>query len=220
MRLVVLASGRGSNLRAILDAIDAGRLDARVAGVFSDKPEAPALGLARAAGIHAAALEPRDFPTRAAFDDAMFARVAAFVPDLVVLAGYMRIIAPTVLSPWVGRMLNIHPSLLPEHPGLDTHRRALAAGDTRHGASVHYVTAELDGGPVLAQVSMAIEPGDTPVSLAQRLLPLEHRLYVAALALVGSGRLALRKGIVELDGRPLERPIQHDGQSSFIDVPA
>lgn len=220
MRLVVLASGRGSNLQAILDAIDAGALAARVVGVLSDKAEAPALAIARAAGIDAAAVEPRDFPTRTAFDDALFARVAALEPDLVVLAGYMRIITPVALAPWSGRMVNIHPSLLPRHPGLDTHRNALAAGDARHGASVHYVTAELDGGPVVTQVSIAIEPGDTPTTLARQLLPLEHRLYVATLALIAGGRLAWRGEAVELDGRPLDRPLHHDGQSAFIHTPA
>ena len=220
MRLVVLASGRGSNLQAILDAIDAGALAARVVGVLSDKAEAPALAIARAAGIDAAAVEPRDFPTRTTFDDALFARVAALEPDLVVLAGYMRIITPVALAPWSGRMVNIHPSLLPRHPGLDTHRNALAAGDARHGASVHYVTAELDGGPVVTQVSIAIEPGDTPTTLARQLLPLEHRLYVATLALIAGGRLAWRGEAVELDGRPLDRPLHHDGQSAFIDAPA
>lgn len=217
MRLVVLASGRGSNLRAIIDAIDTGELDASVSGVFSDKPTAPALAIGRAADIETSALDPRAYPTRAAFDDALFDRVSAMAPDLVVLAGYMRIISEAALAPWVGRMVNIHPSLLPDHPGLDTHRRALEAGDARHGASVHYVTPTLDGGPVLAQTSITIGADDTPTSLARRLLPLEHRLYVATLVLMSGGKLCWRDGGAQLDGHPLTHPLQHDGQSAFID---
>ncbi len=219
-RLVALASGRGSNLRAILDASRRGDLPVEVVGVLSDKAEAPALAIARAEGIGAEVLDPRTYPTRAAFDEALFARIAAFAPDLVVLAGYMRIIDAAALAPWVGRVLNIHPSLLPKYPGLHTHRRAIEAGDREHGASVHYVTAELDGGPVIAQSRLAIEAGDTPETLAERLLPLEHRLYVGVIALAASGRLDWHDGMPRLDGKPLAEPLRHDGQSTFIDLPA
>ena len=220
LRLVVLASGRGSNLRAILEARRRGELQADVVGVLSDKAGAPALAIAREAGIATAALDPRAFADRAAFDAALFARVAGFAPDLVVLAGYMRILDAAALSPWIGRLLNIHPSLLPKYPGLHTHRRALEAGDREHGASVHFVTAELDGGPVIARTRIAVEADDTAETLAARLLPLEHRLYVDVLALAASARLGWRDGRPMLDGRPLTTPLCHDGQSSFIDARA
>ncbi len=219
-RLVILASGRGSNLRAILDARRRGELPVEVVGVLSDKAEAAALTIARAEGIAAEALDPRAFPTRVAFDQTLFARIAAFAPDLVVLAGYLRIIDTATLAPWIGRVLNIHPSLLPRHPGLHTHRRALECGEREHGASVHYVTAELDGGPVVAQVSLAIGADDDAATLATRLLPLEHRLYVAVIALVAAGRLRWHDGAPRLDGVALAAPLQHDGQSSFIGLRA
>lgn len=217
MRLVVLASGRGSNLRAILEAKRRGEADVDVAAVLSDRADAAALEIARDAGIPAISLDARAFATRTEFDAEMFRRVAAFSPDLVILAGYMRIIDPVPLTPWVGRMLNIHPSLLPKYPGLHTHRRALEAGDREHGASVHYVTAELDGGPVIARVAVPIVAGDDAQTLAERLLPLEHRLYVAVLGLVAAGRLRWNDGAPWLDGTPLAAPLLHDGQSSFID---
>jgi len=220
MRLVVLASGRGSNLQAILEANRRGELDVDIVAVFSDRADAPALAIARAAGIAADALDASAFATRAAFDAELLRRVAACSPDLVVLAGYMRIIDPAVLAPWVGRMLNIHPSLLPKYPGLHTHRRALAAGDHEHGASVHFVTAELDGGPVVARVALPIHAHDDAVTLAARLLPLEHRLYVGVIALAGTGRLRWREGMPQLDGQALSTPLVHDGQSSFIGADA
>ncbi len=220
MRLVVLASGRGSNLRAILEARQRGDLAVDVTAVLSDRADAAALAIARDAGISTEAIDPRRFATRAAFDAELFARVGAFSPDLVVLAGYMRIIDPSALAPWIGRVLNIHPSLLPKYPGLHTHRRALEAGDREHGASVHYVTAELDGGPVVARVSLAIGADDDASTLAARLLPLEHRLYVGVIALAAAGRLSWRDGSPWLDGAPLSAPLQHDGQSSFIGLRA
>ena len=150
MRLAVLASGRGSNLQAILDAIGDGVLDAGVVGVFSDRPKAQALERARAAGIPAIALRPADFDTRDAYDAALFDAIARVQPELVVCAGYMRLLGAAQVEAWHGRMINIHPSLLPLFKGLRTHEQALAAGALQHGASVHFVTAELDGGPVIA----------------------------------------------------------------------
>lgn len=216
MRLVVLASGRGSNLQAIIEARRRGELDADIVGVLSDKADAAALSIAADAGLVAESLAPRTFPDRQAFDRALFARIAALAPDWIVLAGYMRILDPAVLAPWIGRILNIHPSLLPKYPGLHTHRRAIEAGDREHGASVHFVTAELDGGPVVAQTVLPIDPGDTPATLAGRLLPLEHRLYLAVLALAANGRLSWHADRPWLDGRTLEMPLRHDGQSAFI----
>ena len=207
LRIAVLASGRGSNLAALLAAQARGELPVEFVLVASDKADAGALTLARDAGVPTLALAPRDYPDRASFDRALFERLAAAGAELVVLAGFMRIIDGAVLAPWAGRMINIHPSLLPKYRGLHTHRRALAAGDAEHGASVHYVTAELDGGPVIAQARIAIVPGDDEPCLAERLLAQEHRLLPAVVKYIAAGRLALRDGRVHLDGAPLAAPL-------------
>ncbi|MBU6248689.1 MAG: phosphoribosylglycinamide formyltransferase [Xanthomonadaceae bacterium] len=207
LRLAVLASGRGSNLAALLAARDRGELPVEFVLVASDKADAGALALAREAGVPTLALAPREYPDRASFDHALFDRVAAARPDLLVLAGFMRIIDGSALAPWAGRMINIHPSLLPKYRGLHTHRRALAAGDAEHGASVHFVTAELDGGPVIAQARIPIEPGDDEQRLADRLLTIEHRLLPAVVAHIAAGRIAWRGGRVWLDDEPLAAPL-------------
>ena len=206
--VVVLASGRGSNFAALLDAQRRGELPIRLRALLSDRPAADALARARKAGIDAVALSPADFPDRATFDRALFARAAAYTPDLIVLAGYMRVIDTGVVNQWHGRMINIHPSLLPKYPGLHTHARALEAGDRVHGASVHFVTAQLDGGPVIAQVEMPILSDDSPATLAARLLPLEHRLLVASVDLIARGRIALGRDGVEFEGVPLATPLR------------
>jgi phosphoribosylglycinamide formyltransferase 1 len=213
LRIAVLASGRGTNLGALIDARRDGKLAIDIVLVASDKADATALRLAEDDGMATLALDPRGYANRAAFDADLFARIAAAEPDLVVLAGFMRILNPGVLAPWIGRAINIHPSLLPKHRGLRTHARALADGDAVHGASVHFVTAELDGGPVASHVEVPIEAGDTAESLAARLLPLEHRLLVATVALIADGRLALDGERVVLDGRALAAPLklQSDG---------
>lgn len=208
LRVAVLASGRGSNLQALIDARRDGRLPVEIVLVASDKAGAFALRRAEAAGIPTLALDPRSYPGRAAFDADLFARVAASAPDLVVLAGFMRILDPAVLAPWSGRIVNIHPSLLPKYPGLHTHRRALEEGEAEHGSSVHFVTAELDGGPVLAQVAIAVLPGDTPDTLAERLLGHEHRLLVATVAAIATGRLRLGERGVLNEGVPLASPLR------------
>lgn len=207
-RLVVLASGRGSNLQALLDAIADGRLHARIVGVLGDRPKAPALARARDAGIAALALRPRDFASRDAFDAALFAEVAALQPDFIVCAGYMRLLGADVLAPWAGRIVNIHPSLLPAFKGLDTHARAITAGVAEHGASVHFVTADLDGGPVIAQARVAVQPDDDAANLAARVLVVEYPLLVATLELLCRGRLTLQGNVVRLDGVPLDTPLQ------------
>ncbi|HEY4531256.1 MAG TPA: phosphoribosylglycinamide formyltransferase [Luteimonas sp.] len=207
-RLAVLASGRGSNLQAILDAIASGTLDARVVGVFGDRAKAFALQRARDAGIPARALRPRDYPGRDGFDAALFAEVATVRPDFIVCAGYMRLLGAAALAPWAGRILNIHPSLLPDFKGLDTHARALAVGVPEHGASVHFVTADLDGGPVVAQARVPVLEGDDADTLAARVLATEHPLMVATLQLLCAGRVALRGDVVHLDGQPLAAPLQ------------
>jgi phosphoribosylglycinamide formyltransferase-1 len=207
LRVAVLASGRGSNLQALIDARASGALAIELVGVFSDRAGAAALDRARAAGIAAHALDPKAFASRAAFDAALFAAVDAVQPQLIVCAGYMRILDDAVVATRAGQMLNIHPSLLPLHRGLRTHEAVLAAGEREHGTSVHFVTPELDGGPVVAQARMVVHDGDTPATLAQRLLPLEHALLVATVGLAAGGRVTLAGDAVELDGRLLRAPL-------------
>ncbi|GAP66480.1 formyltetrahydrofolate-dependentphosphoribosylglycinamide formyltransferase [Mizugakiibacter sediminis] len=206
--IAVLASGRGSNLAALIEAQRAGALPVAFTLVASDKADARALRIAEAHGIPTLALDPRGYASRRDYDLDLFARIAATRPALVVLAGFMRILDADAVAPWHGRMLNIHPSLLPKYRGLHTHRRVLEAGDAEHGSSVHFVTAELDGGPVVAQARIAVAAGDTPETLAARLLPLEHRLLVASVALIAAGRLGLGADGPWLDGRPLRAPLQ------------
>lgn len=212
-RIAVLASGRGSNLQAILDAIAAGTLRAEVAGVFSDRPSAVALDRARAAGVPALAVRPADFDSREAFDESLFSHVARVHPDLIVCAGYMRLLGAAQVDAWHGRMINIHPSLLPMFKGLRTHEQALAAGAAEHGASVHFLTRELDGGPVIAQARVPVRPGDDPATLAARVLEREHPLLLASLRLLAAGRVALHGGRVQLDGHPLDRPLHLAGDT-------
>lgn len=206
--LVVLCSGRGSNLQALIDAAKTDALPVDILAVCSDKPDCLALDRARDAGIATRALRPRDFATRVDFDRALFADVAGFQPDLVVLAGYMRIIDPAVVDAWHGRMINIHPSLLPKYPGLHTHQRAIEAGDAEHGSSVHFVTGELDGGPVIAQAVLPIVPNDTADALASRLLPLEHHLLLAATRAIAGGEIVLHDEGVLRAGRALVAPLR------------
>lgn len=212
LRIAVLASGRGSNVAALLAARERGELPLEFVLVASDKADAGALQLAKMAAIPTLLLDPRDYAERRDYDVALFERIAACKPDLLVLAGFMRIIDADALKPWVGRMINIHPSLLPKYRGLHTHRRALKAGDREHGASVHYVTAELDGGPVIAQTTLTIEPDDNESTLAARLLPLEHQLLPAVVALIAAERLSLAADVIAFDGEPLRKPLRwHDG---------
>ena len=207
-RLAVLVSGRGSNLQAILDAIDAGSLDAEIVGVFSDKPGAAALQ--RVPETLRWSREAKSYPSREAFDAELADAVAASRPDWVVCAGYMRILGGGFIARFAGRLLNIHPSLLPKYKGLRTHARALEAGDTEHGASVHFVVPELDAGTVVAQARIPVLPGDTPETLASRLLPREHALLLAVLRLASAGRIAEQGATAWLDGHPLLKPLQLD----------
>lgn len=216
LRIAVLASGRGSNLQALLDAIATGGLDARLVGVFSDNAEAFALERARCAGIPAVALDPRDFTDRRAFDKHLFSHVDAVHPDVIVCAGYMRLLSKREVDAHAGRMINIHPSLLPAFKGLRTHEQALAAGATEHGASVHLVSAELDGGPVIAQARVAVLPGDDAPTLAQRVLVREHVLLVESLRWLAAGRLVLDRDGAQLDGVPLSAPLQLDGHGQLV----
>lgn len=208
LRLAVLISGRGSNLQAILDAIAAGRLAAQVVQVISNRPCAAGLNLAAAAGLPAAAVDHRQYPDRAAFEQALIAQIDTAQPDLLVLAGFMRVLTADFVQRWRGRLINIHPSLLPAFAGLDTHARALAAGATEHGASVHFVTAAVDGGPLIAQTRVPVMADDTPDSLAKRVLCAEHRLYPQVIEWYAAGRLALDGEAVLLDGLPRKSPVQ------------
>jgi len=207
LRVAALASGRGSNLAALIAARDGGRLPVEFTLVGSDKAQAGALAIAAAAGIPTVSLSPKHYATRAEFDAALFGRVAESGADLLVLAGYMRIVDAAVVAAWEGRAINVHPSLLPKYRGLHTHRRCLEAGDTEHGASVHFVTAELDGGPVVAQARIPVHAGDTEADLAERLLIEEHRLLPAVVGAIATGRLGWAGGPV-FDGLPLEHPLE------------
>lgn len=207
-RIAVLASGRGSNLQALIDAIADGRLNAEMVGVFSDRASAGALERARAAGIPAASMRPRDFTDRAGFDEALFSRIDHVQPDLIVCAGYMRLLSEHVVEARPGRMINIHPSLLPAFKGLHTHQQALDAGAAEHGASVHFVTAELDGGPVIAQARVPVLAGDDVDRLATRVLAREHPLLLATVEALASGEVRLERGRVTHRGQPLATPLQ------------
>ncbi|MGQ0800887.1 MAG: phosphoribosylglycinamide formyltransferase [Pseudomarimonas sp.] len=217
MRVAVLASGVGSNFAALLEASRDGRLPITMVGVFSDRPQAPVLSRARAADIHAQAFSPRDYATRDAHEAALFAAVDAVQPDLIVCAGYMRIFGSAALLGRSQKMLNIHPSLLPKHRGLHTHQRALEAGDARHGASVHFVTAELDGGPVIAQAQVNVRADDSVETLADRVRLREHPLLCATVGVFAQGRLALRDGVAQLDGKPIRSPLLLNTEGRLMD---
>lgn len=218
MRVAVLASGRGTNFAALADAQRAGLLPIELCALLSDKIDAPALKVADKYEVPVVALDPKKYTKRSAFDRALFDAAASFRPDLIVMAGYMRVVDPDVIAPWNGRIVNIHPSLLPKYPGLRTHQRALDAGDTEHGASVHFVTAELDGGPVISQTLIRVETGDNPERLAARLLICEHRLLVATVDLLARNRVMLTDAGVALDGNMLRRPLRLAGDGRLQEI--
>jgi formyltetrahydrofolate-dependent phosphoribosylglycinamide formyltransferase len=191
-RVGVLISGRGSNMRALVEAARDPAYPADIVHVVSNKADAAGLSYAARQGISTGLVNHRDFATREAFDAALNAHLQGQNLDLICCAGFMRIMTPVLISPWLGRMLNIHPSLLPAYKGLHTHERALTDGARLHGATVHFVTAELDGGPIIAQASVPVLPDDTPESLSARVLTVEHPLYVKALALVASGAIHMK----------------------------
>jgi len=200
--IVILISGRGSNMEAIVRAQQAEAWPARIAAVISNKPDAKGLAFAASHGIPTAVVPNKEFPTREAFDAALQATIDRFAPDLVVLAGFMRILTAPFVEHYAGRMLNIHPSLLPLFPGLHTHRQALDAGVTEHGATVHFVTAELDHGPAVIQARIPVLPGDTEDSLAERLLAEEHVIYPQAVRLFIEDRLSIENGEVRIAVTP------------------
>lgn len=203
LELVVLISGSGSNLQAFIDAIQANHLNAKITAVISN--DASALGLERAkkAGIPAVALPHKNYTSRDAFDNALKKQIDEYNPDMLILAGFMRILTDEFVDHYAGKMLNIHPSLLPKYPGLHTHERALAAGDQYHGTSIHIVTSELDGGPIIAQWQVPIEDTDTPDSLQVKVQAKEHLLYPEVTGWFADGRLTCADGQLHLDGTPL-----------------
>ena len=202
-RIVVLLSGRGSNFQSLLNASLTGELSGSIDLVISNRPQAGGLAIANNANIDTALIDHQAYATRDAFDADLAGVIDSVTPDLIVLAGFMRILTQSFVSQFAGRLLNIHPSLLPLYPGLNTHQRALDNGDTHAGATVHYVTGELDGGPSVIQAKVPIESGDTKDRLADRILQVEHQIYPQAVNLHLSGRLALRNGVLYKDSVPL-----------------
>jgi phosphoribosylglycinamide formyltransferase 1 len=212
LKLALLISGRGSNMTAILRAALAGEIAAEPAIVISDRPNAAGLASARELGVATAAWagEAHSGP----FEQMLLTTLETVQPDAIALAGFMRILSPTLVERYLGRMLNIHPSLLPAYRGLNTHRRALAAGDTEHGASVHFVTPELDAGPIVLQSKVRVLAGDTEAALAARVLATEHVIYPRVIGWLGERRLTWRAGAPWLDERRLDTPMVEDFRES------
>ncbi len=203
MKLAVLISGSGSNLQAFIDACQTGSLNAEIALVLSNRADAYGLVRAAEAGIATAAIDHTAYAKREEFDLALIDALHPHAVDLVILAGFMQILTPVFISAFNGRLLNIHPSLLPKYPGLHTHQRAIEAGDRHAGASVHFVTEQLDSGPPILQAQVPVLEGDTPAILAARVLVQEHRIYPLAARWFAEGRLALTEQGAELDGQLL-----------------
>lgn len=200
--IVVLISGRGTNLEAIIDAIANDALPVDLRAVICNQPRAPGIEVARRAGCDVTIVHHRDFPSRKRFDAALAESIERFDPELVVLAGFMRILTPGFVRRFAGRLINIHPSLLPEFPGLDTHARAIAAGAAVHGATVHFVTEALDGGPIIAQVRVPVRAKDDPDTLAARVLEHEHVILPRTLLWFAQRRIRLEGDDVLVDGEP------------------
>lgn len=210
IKAAILISGSGTNLQAFIDRQVEGRLAFDIAVVFSNRADALGLERAAKADIPSLTLAHTAFDSREAFDRAIAAELARFEPDLLILAGFMRILSPWFVRRYEGRILNIHPALLPLYPGLDTHRRVLEAGDRRHGSTVHFVTEELDGGPPVLAGRIPVRPDDTPTSLMTRVQSVEHEIYPEAADWFAEGRLTCAGGRAELDGVPLEGPVVRD----------
>lgn len=204
--IVVLISGNGSNLQAIIDSVQNGAINGRVSAVISNKPNVYGLERAEKASIPAVAVDHTQFASRSDFEQALIQTIDQYQPDLVVLAGFMRILSSEFVQHYLGTMLNIHPSLLPKYPGLDTHKRVLENGDKEHGTSVHFVTAELDGGPIIAQRSIHVTADDTEQTLQQKIQQQEHKLYPEVVGWFCSGRLQFKDGQAWLDQRAITSP--------------
>lgn len=210
--IVVLISGRGSNFRAIAERAARGELPVRIVAVISDKADAGGLDIARGMGIEARALSPREFASRTDYDAALGDLIAGFDPELIVLAGFMRILSAEFIERFHGRILNVHPSLLPNYKGLHTHRRVLEDRAPTHGVSVHFVTVELDGGPVIMQACLDVRPEDTEGTLSARVQRQEHIIYPTVVDWFARGRLALCDGRALLDGETLTAPVVVDAR--------
>jgi phosphoribosylglycinamide formyltransferase-1 len=210
LRLAVMISGRGSNLQAMIDAVEAGELAAEIVAVVCDRAGAQGLERARRAGIPAQVVAPADFADRAAWRAALLAAVDVLQPDLIALAGFMRVLDRAFVDRFTGRLVNVHPSLLPALRGLNTHRRALDARLTVHGASIHFVTHDLDSGPLILQARVPVLPDDTESTLAARVQAAEHIIYPRAIGWFASGRLRLYDGRVYLDGKRQAKPLTMD----------
>lgn len=206
--VVILISGTGSNMQRLAEMALSGELPIDIKAVISDRANARGLITATNMGIATATLDPKQFADRTQFDAGLGELVASYAPELVILAGFMRILSSGFINRFADRMLNIHPSLLPKHRGLHTHQRALDAGDTEHGASVHFVNEELDAGTVLMQARVPVFPDDTADTLAQRVLQQEHYIFPEAVRLIATGRLKFQYGKAWLDGKELGEPIQ------------
>lgn len=201
--IVVLLSGEGSNLQAIIDRIVDGFIPAQIMAVVSNRADAHGVTRARNAGITTQIIEPRLYPDRTTYDRELMTQIDRYAPKLVVLAGFMRILSAEFVQHYLGRLINIHPSLLPKHKGLRTHQRAIETGDIEHGATVHYVTPELDSGPIILQCKIPIQKTDTAASLEHRVHALEHRLYPEVIRRIATGEVQLRAGTVYLANKPL-----------------
>ncbi|PIE41241.1 MAG: phosphoribosylglycinamide formyltransferase [Gammaproteobacteria bacterium] len=201
--MVVLISGSGTNLQAIIDALEAGKMPGKIAAVVSNKADAKGLQRAASHGIPCEVIDHTEYDSRESFDQALATIIDQYAPKLVVLAGFMRILTEGFVNHYTGRLINIHPSLLPKFKGLNTHQRAIDANETQHGCSVHFVTYELDGGPIIGQRSVAVMPGDTAELLASRVQKQEHILYPLVCKLIMEGRLALNDSGPTLDGKQL-----------------
>lgn len=212
----VLISGSGTNLQAIIDEVATGHLELDLSVVLSNQPQAAGLERATKAGIGTECIRHQDYPQREHFDAALVETLDRYRPDLVILAGFMRILTGTFVSHFGGRVLNIHPSLLPKFPGLDTHQRAIDAGEELHGSTVHFVTEDLDGGPAIIQGSVPVMPDDSAARLAARVLAVEHKIYPEAARLFAAGRIQFRDGATWLDGARLAEPLQYRGQSPAL----
>ena len=206
-RAAVLVSGGGSNLQAFIDAVRDGSLDLALCAVISDNPDAGGLERARRAGLPAECVPRADFADVPAFERALGLRLAPYRPNLLILAGFMRILSGRFVARYEGRILNIHPSLLPRFRGLDTHRRAIEAGERWHGCTVHFVTERLDGGPRIAQARVPVLADDTPARLAARVLEMEHRIYPWTTGLVAAGRVRYADDAAWYDGKRLDEPL-------------
>ena len=213
LRVAVLISGTGSNLNALISAVETGRLDVNIVQVISNRDDAPGIGHALAAAIPVSVISHAEFPQRQAHDAAVVEVLQKNRAELIILAGYMRILGEDFVHSYRGRMINLHPSLLPLYKGLDTYHRVLNSGDSETGASIHFVTAGLDSGPVISQVKIPILPDDDAASLSARLGPLEHKLVVATVELISQQKVHYHPDTVLLRGHRIEQPLQlkHDG---------